>query len=119
MPFEFRNLDEQTRRFMTEEIEVAGRNDNLYFSKRFNSAGITSWPALLLEAAQSYNEHWLAYQLETRGLMKGMGTEKGTGYFFSGSQSCLLRIKLGIATHSLSLFPALTGLTASLLTGLI
>jgi hypothetical protein len=72
MPFEFRNLDEQTRRFMMEEIEAAGRNDNLYFSKRFNSAGIASWSALLFEAAQSYNEHWLAYQLETRGLMKGM-----------------------------------------------
>ncbi|MCI0561358.1 MAG: hypothetical protein MN733_22965 [Nitrososphaera sp.] len=72
MPFAFRNLDEQTRHFMVEEIEAAIRNDNLYFSKRFNSTGTASWPALLLEAARDYNEHWLAYQLETRGLMKGM-----------------------------------------------
>jgi len=72
MPFTFRNLDEQTRRFMVEEIEAATRTDNLYFSKRFNSAGTASWPALLLEAARDHNEHWLAYQLETRGLMKGM-----------------------------------------------
>ena len=72
MPFEFRNLDWMTRRYMIEEIEAAERNDNLYFSKRFNSAGIALWPVLLIEAAKSYNEHWLAYQLEIRGLMKGM-----------------------------------------------
>jgi hypothetical protein len=72
MPFEFRNLDGMTRRYMMEEIEAAGKNDNLYFSIRFNSAGIALWPVLLLEAAKSYNEHWLAYQLEIRGLMKGM-----------------------------------------------
>ena len=72
MPFAFRNLDEQTRRFMVEEIEAATSDDNLYFSKRFNSAGISAWPTLLLEAAQAHNEHWLAYQLEAHGLMVGM-----------------------------------------------
>jgi len=72
MPFAFRNLDQQTRSFMVEEIETARINDDIYFSRRFNSAGINLWPELLLEAARSYDEHWLAYQLETRGLMKGM-----------------------------------------------
>ena len=72
MPFTFRNLDEQTRRFMVEELEAATQNDNLYFSKRFNSAGTASWSALLFEAARDHNEHWLAYQLEARGLMVGV-----------------------------------------------
>ncbi len=72
MPFAFRNLDPGTRGFMIEEIEAATREGNLYFSKRFNPAGTDAWPALLLEAARDHNEHWLAYQLEVRGLMKGL-----------------------------------------------
>ena len=71
MPFNFKDLDETTRRFMIDEIEAATREDNLYFSKRFTTLGSKEWPNLLLEAAKKHNEHWLAYQLEARGLMKG------------------------------------------------
>jgi hypothetical protein len=72
MPFVFRNLDPATRVFMVEEIEAATRDGNLYFSKRFTPSGTDEWPALLLEAARDHNEHWLAYQLEVRGFMKGL-----------------------------------------------
>ncbi len=72
MQFPFRNLDEKTRSFMVEEVETATREGNLYFSRRFNSAGHDAWLALLLEAARDHDEHWLAYQLEAGGLMKGL-----------------------------------------------
>lgn len=72
MAFNFRDLNDDTRGFMVDEIETAIREGNLYFSKRFNQAGHEEWPGLLLEAAREHNEHWLAYQLESRGLMKGL-----------------------------------------------
>lgn len=72
MPFNFLNLDDETRRFMVSEIEKALDDGQVYFSKRFNEAGYAKWPELLLEAARKHDEHWLAYQLETQGLMKGI-----------------------------------------------
>jgi len=72
MAFNFRDLNDDTRRFMVDEIEAAIREGNLYPSKRFNQAGHEEWPVLLLEAAKEHNEHWLAYQLESKGLMKGL-----------------------------------------------
>jgi hypothetical protein len=72
MTFNFRDLNEDTRRFMVDEIEAAIREGNLYFSRRFNQAGYEEWPALLLEAAKEHNGHWLAYQLESRGTIKGL-----------------------------------------------
>lgn len=72
MPFTWRDLNPESRRFIVEEIDAAIRDGNLYFSKRFNAAGTGAWPALLREAAASHNEHWLAYQLEARGLMSGL-----------------------------------------------
>ena len=72
MAFNFRDLNDDTRRFMIEEIKAAIHEDNLYFSKRFSRAGHDEWPMLLMEAAKEHDEHWLAYQLETRRLMKGL-----------------------------------------------
>jgi hypothetical protein len=72
MPFLYRHLDSATRRFMLEEIETARPNKNLYYSKRFTPAGDAAWPDLLLEAARDHDEHWLAWSIEARGLMKGL-----------------------------------------------
>ena len=65
------NLDNTTRKFMIEEIEQASVTKNIYFSSRFNERGISEWVSLLTEAARFHNEHWLAYQLEVQGMMKG------------------------------------------------
>lgn len=70
MPFEFRNLDETTRERMLQEIRDAIDEERLYFSKRFNENGREAYPGLLLEAAQLYQEHWLAYQLDRMGCFK-------------------------------------------------
>ncbi len=69
--FNFENLDEKTRVFMLEAISEAEASGNIYFSTRFNDAGYQQWLPLLKEAAKEHNEHWLAYQLEENGLMKG------------------------------------------------
>jgi len=55
---------------MLEEIKGAEARGDLYFSTRFTAGGVQAWPALLAEAAQTYDEHWLAYQVESRGHMK-------------------------------------------------
>jgi hypothetical protein len=68
--FEFENLDDATRSSMLKAIEEGERTDNIYYSTRFNQDGNDQWLTLLKQAAQQFNEHWLAYQLEFNGLMK-------------------------------------------------
>lgn len=68
------NLDEVTRKYMLEEIDMAIKQNNLYDSARFNDIGKQKWPSLLREATEKFNEHWLAYQIEANRMMKGMET---------------------------------------------
>lgn len=78
--FNFVNLDDATRAAMIDAIEEAERTDNIYYSTRFNEAGRRQWLPLLKQAAREHDEHWLAYQLEADGLMKGFeGARKPTG----------------------------------------
>lgn len=70
--FNFENLDKKTRRYMLEAIEEAESSGDIYFSKRFNDKGSEEWVSLLKEAAGEHNEHWLAFQLEDKNLMKGL-----------------------------------------------
>jgi len=63
------NLDDKTRRFMVEEIEMDIASGNLYFSKRFTEGGRAAYPSLLREAAQSQTDDWLAAQIQARGLL--------------------------------------------------
>lgn len=82
MKFNFTNLDEQTRVLMKEEIARAAANDEIYFSARFNNIGSSNWVTWLTEAADSHDEHWLAYQIEASDGMKdfeGRAKPKG-GY---------------------------------------
>ena len=71
MPFVFRALDPALRDLMAEEVRTAAAAGTLYFSKRFTDAGRASWTELLLEAVRGHDEHWLAYQLELDGALKG------------------------------------------------
>ena len=74
--FDFKNLDETTRKYMLEAIEEAEEANNIYFSPRFNDEGRTLWLSLLKEAAEEYNEHWLAFQLDENELMSGVEVAK-------------------------------------------
>lgn len=80
MKFDFKDLDDATRALMKEEIDLATSNSEVYFSARFNSIGNDNWISWLTEAAQSHDEHWLAYQIEASGGMKDFeGRAKPTG----------------------------------------
>jgi len=68
--FNFLNLDDKTRKFMPEAIADAEKAGNLYESARFNDAGRKQWLDLLKQAAKEQNEHWFAYELEAKRLMK-------------------------------------------------
>jgi len=80
--FEFKDLDPATRLEMVAAINEAQSTGNIYESARFNQAGRDQWLTLLLEAAESHDEHWLAFQLEAKAMMKdfeGANTPSG-GY---------------------------------------
>jgi hypothetical protein len=70
--FQFANLDNVTRKFMVEAIEEANATENIYFSTRFTPAGQQNWVRLLTEAALNFDEHWLAFQIESLGLMNNL-----------------------------------------------
>jgi hypothetical protein len=55
---------------MMDEINSARDAGALHYSSRFNELGHEAWPGWLLLAAQQYDEHWLAYQLEQMEAMK-------------------------------------------------
>ncbi len=68
--FKFENLDYTTRSSMLQAIQEAENMDNIYYSTRFNQDGNNQWLQLFKQAAQQFDEHWLAYQLESKRLMK-------------------------------------------------
>lgn len=89
MGFDFVNLDDTIRQYMVEEIKKAIQEDNIYYSKRFAIERDDRWPSLLLEAAKLYDDHWLAYQIEANGMLKGMETaRKPTGGYSLKHVSC-------------------------------
>jgi hypothetical protein len=61
---------------MCEEITRAKESDNIYFSTRFNDIGRKNWIQLLSTAAEQFDEHWLAYQLEMSGSMTHLKPQK-------------------------------------------
>jgi hypothetical protein len=73
---EYPKLDERTRALMCEEIAHAEESDNIYWSKNFNEIGQKNWILLLRAAAEKYDEHWLAFQLEMAGAMKHLKPQK-------------------------------------------
>jgi hypothetical protein len=80
MAFEFRELVAGVRQLMVAEVQNAIESGTLYYSKRFNDTGNAAWPSLLLQAAQSYDEHWLASSLDSKSAFKeseGRATPKG------------------------------------------
>ena len=58
------NLDDETRQLMIEEIEMDITNRQLYLSARLSDIGQLDYPVLLKQAAKSYDDEWLASQLQ-------------------------------------------------------
>ena len=70
MSFNFRDLDEATRKFMLKEIEHDFSLNRIYRSNRLTDEGSELWVNLLKEAAQSHDEIWLAQALDARRAIK-------------------------------------------------
>jgi len=47
MGIDYKNLDEKTRKYMLEELEIDIEQGALYISPRLNSNGQRMWPELL------------------------------------------------------------------------
>ncbi|MGY4686143.1 MULTISPECIES: hypothetical protein [Petrotoga] len=70
MAIQYKNLDEQTRKFMLKEMEKDVKEGTLYISPRLNSTGQSEWAKLLEDAIAGYNDDWLATQLNEQQCMK-------------------------------------------------
>src|ERR1700736_5858800 len=63
------NLDQMTRRYMLQEVDVDVRVGRLYFSRRLTQNGQAEYEALLRDAIEQYDAHWLAAPLKAGGRM--------------------------------------------------
>jgi hypothetical protein len=80
--FNFETLDEQTRRFMLEEVERDIGANNLYISPRLSPQGVADYPALLRQAATTGDETTLAAILRGSGrLNRALERRKPSGGF--------------------------------------
>lgn len=70
MGLAYENLDEQTRKFMLEEIDLDVTNGNVYVSNYLNDAGADAWVNLLREAASSGNDDSLANTIQHGNYLK-------------------------------------------------
>ncbi len=59
MTFEFRNLDEETRKIMLQEFNEDFKANNWYISPRLNHKGIQEFPNLITNAFTNGNEETL------------------------------------------------------------
>src|SRR5713226_7932270 len=67
MPLRYLNLDDQTRRFMVEEIDMDIASGALYLSPWLTERGRQDWPQLLRDAAVSGTDATLAAQIPLQG----------------------------------------------------
>lgn len=63
MSFLFKNLTNETRRYMKDEVERDLKNNTLYISDRLSPAGKSAYPNLLLKSIENGNEATLANSL--------------------------------------------------------
>jgi hypothetical protein len=77
MPLALENLDDQTRKYMLEEIESdIASPQRLFMSSRLSSNGHNDYPSLLKQAVESHDDEWLANQLQQNGRLNAMEQRK-------------------------------------------
>lgn len=79
MPLSYENLDEITRRFMSEEVDLDISQGTLYTSPRLNDQGMQHYPSLLKETVENHDDTWLADQLRHRRYLKAVETRRTRG----------------------------------------
>jgi hypothetical protein len=70
MPLHYMNLDERTRQFMVEEIDMDVASGKIYLSNWLTEEGQRNWPGLLRTAAEHHDDGWMAAQLRTGGWVR-------------------------------------------------
>ena len=70
MKFDFKNLDEETRKLMLNEVNRDIANKQLYLSKRFNGTGEKLYPQILSKAFTSGDEQSFAADLKGNNCFK-------------------------------------------------
>lgn len=81
MGIAYTNLDEITRKHMLAEISL-GKH---YESPRLTPPGLAAWPTLIQQAAQQYNDDWLAQQLLQGGYFRAEESYTRNGKSFTRS----------------------------------
>lgn len=79
MGLAYANLDETTRKYMLEEIDLDVANNDLYLGRRLTEKGRTRWLSLLKESSTSQNDDWLAARQKSEGLIKSKETRSLKG----------------------------------------
>ncbi|WP_114192497.1 hypothetical protein [Edaphovirga cremea] len=75
MALNYLDLDNNTRKFMMEEIQYDKDNDNFYRSNYLTPHGKEQWPSLLEESI-AHDDAWLEKQIQRRGLLAQYHTRK-------------------------------------------
>lgn len=82
MGLDFKNLNDATRRYMIEEIEIDEAAGTLYLSPWLTEAGCNQWATLLKKAARQGNDDTLAVALRDGGCIRTQAERrKPTGGF--------------------------------------
>lgn len=70
MALSYQNLDSAVRAHMASEIAHDVSAGTLYLSNRLTDEGAENWAALLTEAAERYDDAWLASEIQRLGYLK-------------------------------------------------
>lgn len=70
MGLSYVNLDDQTRKFMVEEIDIDVANETIYISPWLTDTGRQDWPTLLRSAAENGDDDSLAAELRHGGRIR-------------------------------------------------
>lgn len=76
MRLDYENLDDRTRRYMLEEVEMDVSNGNLYLSPRLTAKGKQIYASLLKEAVYIHDDDWLAESLGIYGCLGAHQTKR-------------------------------------------
>ncbi len=68
MSLNYIDLDDSTKEFMLQEIELDKENNSFYLSNYLTAQGKAAWPSLLEEASQQ-DDLWLEREIINRGLL--------------------------------------------------
>ena len=70
MPLHYENLDESTRSFMLNEVDLDLSHGKLHISQHLNELGKQNYVSLLRDAIEHHDDVWIAQQLRSRGYMR-------------------------------------------------